>query len=308
MRYSLPDGVWPVMLTPFSDDGKIDYGALEELIDWYAGKGCDGLFAVCQSSEMFFLSQDERVELAAFVKKHAGKLPVIASGHVSDSMEAQKQEMQRMADTGVDAIVLLSNRFDNGTGDDELFIKNLDELTASLPESVPLGFYECPYPFKRVLTPAILRHCLDVGRYHFIKDTCSDINCIRAKLDILRGTGMKLFNANTASLSKSLEAGASGYCGVMANFHPELYKWLVENRVSQPEKADILQNVLTLSALIELKSYPMNAKVYLNRYEGLHLGRSCRKNGCTGDIGPAESLELEQFKHISEELVKMLRA
>ena len=47
-----PGGVWPVMLTPFTEENQVDYPALKELVEWYIENGVDGLFAVCQSSEM----------------------------------------------------------------------------------------------------------------------------------------------------------------------------------------------------------------------------------------------------------------
>jgi len=56
------EGIVPVMLTPFTGDNQIDYAGLARLIDWYLDKGVDALFAVCQSSEMQFLTLDERVE------------------------------------------------------------------------------------------------------------------------------------------------------------------------------------------------------------------------------------------------------
>ena len=49
-------GVWPVMITPFTADGEIDYASLERLIAWYEQGGATGLFAACQSSEIFYLS------------------------------------------------------------------------------------------------------------------------------------------------------------------------------------------------------------------------------------------------------------
>lgn len=49
-----PGGAWPVMLTPFTDQGAVDYDGLGKLIDWYMINGASGLFAVCQSSEVFF--------------------------------------------------------------------------------------------------------------------------------------------------------------------------------------------------------------------------------------------------------------
>ena len=86
------------MLTPFTDAGDIDYPGLERLIEWYLANGSDALFAVCQSSEMQFLSLDERVALARFVKdKVAGRVPVIASGHVSETREDQLAELTAIA-------------------------------------------------------------------------------------------------------------------------------------------------------------------------------------------------------------------
>ena len=89
MSKNFNNGVWPVMLTPFTDDNRVDYDSLEKLINWYIENGVAGLFADCQSSEMFFLSLEERVELARFIKeKAAGRVPVVASGHISDMIES----------------------------------------------------------------------------------------------------------------------------------------------------------------------------------------------------------------------------
>ncbi len=61
------EGVIPVMITPFLESGAIDYAGLERLIEWYIANGSDALFAVCQSSEMQFLSVEERSALGKFV-------------------------------------------------------------------------------------------------------------------------------------------------------------------------------------------------------------------------------------------------
>src|SRR5215470_13923603 len=103
----MPDsirGIIPVMLTPFLDDGDVDYASLERLIEWYLANGADALFAVCQSSEMQYLSLDERLTIARFVVRQAGRrAPVIASGHVSETFAEQKAELAAMADVGADA-------------------------------------------------------------------------------------------------------------------------------------------------------------------------------------------------------------
>ena len=41
------------MITPYAPDGNIDYPTVRKYVDWYFENGLDGIFAVCQSSEIF---------------------------------------------------------------------------------------------------------------------------------------------------------------------------------------------------------------------------------------------------------------
>ena len=256
-------GVWPVMLTPFTEEGQVDYPALERLIEWYIDNGVSGLFAECQSSEMFFLSLEERIKIAGFVKeKAAGRVPVIASGHISDGFAEQAEELRRIAETGVDAVIMITNRLAGQDESDEVWLANLKKLLAELPEDIKLGFYECPYPYKRVLTKEMTAWCAQTGRFYFLKDTSCDIRNILDKLEVCRGTNLKLYNANTATLLESLKAGAAGYSGVMANMQCGLYSRLTADYGKQGMEE--LADMLTLCALIEYQCYPVNAKYYLN--------------------------------------------
>lgn len=263
MTKEFPNGVYPVMLTPFTENNEVDYEALGKLIDWYIEKGVNGLFADCQSSEMFFLSLEERVKIGEFVKKHAdGRVPVVTSGHISDSLEDQAKELTAIAGTGADAVILLTNRLAKENESDEVWLENLKKLLEMIPKDVPLGFYECPYPYKRIISPELLKWCADTGRFYFIKDTSCDIENMKAKLEVIKGTNLKLFNANTSTLLETLELGASGYSGVMANFHPELYVKLCNIYKEDPSKARKIADFLTVASLIERQVYPVNAKFY----------------------------------------------
>ncbi|MEG1687855.1 MAG: dihydrodipicolinate synthase family protein [Angelakisella sp.] len=269
-------GVWPVMLTPFTSAGAVDYKALEQLIAWYEQSGVDGLFADCLSSELFHLSLRERVQLASFIKKTA-KVPVIASGHTAYAAEEQQDELRRIADTGVDAVIMISNRFAPKGGSSDLWKKNLEGMLHSLPDQLPLGLYECPVPFKWVLSQDELQFCVDTGRFTFFKDTCCDLSRIQQRLKVMEGSTLRLFNANSSSLLDSLKSGAAGFSGVMANFHADLYVWLCKNWKSEPKKAEQLQAFLTLFSFMERQLYPVNAKYYLQG-EGLEMTSVARSS------------------------------
>jgi len=255
--------VWPVMLTPFTDAGDVDYKGVRALIEWYEQAGVDGLFAVCQSSEMFFLSLEERVKLAAFVKKYAN-VPVIACGHISPDAATQMDELSRIGSTGVDALILVTNRLTTESGTSAEWQCALDNILSNLDPALPLGLYECPYPYKRLLSDEELALCGKSGRFHFLKDTCCDIEILGKRLNILEGSKLKLYNANTATLLDSFHFGAAGFSGVMANFHPELYVQL--SQIWQDtERARLLQSLLTLCSRTESQLYPVNAKYHLSQ-------------------------------------------
>lgn len=301
MKIHIANGAWPTMITPFDEDGGVDYHALGGLIDWYIANGADGLFATCQSSEIFYLSLDERVKLSRFVKEHsAGRVPVIASGHVSYDIGDQAKELNLIAETGVDALILISNRLAAADEDDDVFLRRLDRLLKELPEDVSLGFYECPYPYKRLLTPKILKYCVSTGRFAFLKDTCCNIGQIREKLEVLKGSGIRLFNANTATLVEGMKYGGAGYSGVMANFQMKLYSWLVKNWQKDPKTTDMVQNILTVCSYIEMKNYPANAKCYLNLI-GVPMRETARKGRQSAQT-ETERLELKQIARLTSSL------
>ena len=305
MTKEFPNGVYPVMLTPFTENNEVDYEALGKLVDWYIEKGVNGLFADCQSSEMFFLSLEERVKIGEFVKKHAdGRVPVVTSGHISDSLEDQAKELTAIAGTGADAVILLTNRLAKENESDEVWLENLKKLLEMIPKDVPLGFYECPYPYKRIISPELLKWCANTGRFYFIKDTSCDIENMKAKLEVIKGTNLKLFNANTSTLLETLELGASGYSGVMANFHPELYVKLCNIYKEDSSKARKIADFLTVASLIERQVYPVNAKFYQKSIGNFNSimprTRDIKELNATG------ILEIQQFVRFNEEFEKTL--
>lgn len=258
-------GCWPTMITPFTEHNGIDFKAIGGIVEWYIDHGCDGIFAVCQSSEMFFLSPTEKTDIAkAVLDAAAGRVKVIASGHTADDPERQIEELGDMAQTGVDAVVLVSNRLASIEEDDSVFSERANRIFSQLPE-VTFGMYECPYPYRRLLTTDFLAESAKQGALVFLKDVSCSIALLEERIQAIKGTNLALLNANTATLLASLVAGADGYNGVMANFHIDLYKWMYEHHESEPELARELNDFLTLAGVTEARAYPVSAKYHMDR-------------------------------------------
>ena len=255
------------MITPYTDDGKVDFDTACRYVDWYYENGIEGIFAVCQSSEIFYLSLEERVELNRRVYKRAKELDanflVVSSGHVSDTLEAQAEELNVIYASGTDALIWITNRLDPNNEGDDVWIANAEKLLAKMPTEAKLGLYECPHPYKRLVTPRILDWCMQTGRFTYMKDTCCDAEEIKRRCLQLRGSGFKLLNANCQTLLETMRGGADGYCGIMCNFHPKLYAWLRDHY--QSEAADLVQSVIGTFGFTEVGlPYPLTAKYHMN--------------------------------------------
>ncbi|MDT4761079.1 dihydrodipicolinate synthase family protein [Sphaerochaeta sp. PS] len=256
------NGCWPTMITPFTEENKVDFKAVSALVDWYVERGCDGIFAVCQSSEMFFLSEQEKLDIAkAVVEASDGRVKVIASGHTADGHHQQIQQLGAMAETGIDAVVLVANRMAKQEEGETVFTANAEDIFAQLP-SVTFGLYECPYPYLRLLSDEFLASCAKRGKLVFLKDVSCSLEIEKRRVELVKGTDLALFNANTSTLLDSLIAGYHGYNGVMANFHIDIYKWMYTHYKTQPELAREVSDFLTIAGITEARSYPVNAKYH----------------------------------------------
>lgn len=260
------DGIVPVMLTPMTADDRLDIEGLARLTEWYLDLGSDALFAVCQSSEMQHLALDERVTLArAVVAQARGRVPVLASGHVAAAPDAQAAELAALADTGIDVLVLVTNRLDPDNSGTAAFRANLEALLARLPRDLALGLYECPAPFRRLLSDEELAICRDTGRFVVLKDVSCDLATVTRRVALCAGSPLRIVNANAAIARAAMRAGSAGFAGVFTNFHPDLYKWLYLHKHRSDALAEDLAVFLALAANAESLGYPRLAKIHHSR-------------------------------------------
>jgi 4-hydroxy-tetrahydrodipicolinate synthase len=256
-------GMIPVMLTPFTDDNQVDYPGLGRLIDWYLDNGADALFAVCHSSEMVFLTLEERVAICQYVVHYTkGRIPIIASGHVAHDIDDQIEELNQIAKTGIDVLILATNQLDLDHEGSDAFLANLDKIIKSLPKKLPLGLYECPAPNRRLVSDEELLYCANTERFVLLKDLSCDLSTISRRVQLVKDSQLAIINSNSAIAYEAVLAGSKGFSGVFTNFHPGLYHWICHHCDSDPVYAKQLSWFLSLSAVTEALGYPKNAKVF----------------------------------------------
>jgi 4-hydroxy-tetrahydrodipicolinate synthase len=259
----------PVMITPFNLKAKVDMDAVSTLIDFYLAAGVKGFFANCLSSEMYSITEDERLELTQHVVKQVnGRVPVVATASFGLTVDDKAEFTKKIYDTGIDAAILITGHYANIEDSDEVLLKNFDRMF-KLTGNIPLGMYECPAPYKRIIGPDVFKTLLSANRLVYHKDTSISLESVKAKLDILKETknSLEFYDAHSPNAMYSLQMGAKGMSSISGNFYPEILVWMVNN-ANNPEKLEdvkwLQSEISRVDPLIHI-AYPMSAKYFLRK-------------------------------------------
>jgi len=270
----------PVMVTPYKQNGQIDFDGVSKLIDFYTAAGVKGFFANCASSEMYSLSEEERLALTRHVVKRVnGAASVVSTGSFGDTLEQKAEFAKKIYHTGINGVITITSHFAKADESDDVLIKNYEKFF-SLTDNIPMGTYECPSPYKRILTPYSFKYLLATGRMVYHKDTTIDFDKVKEKIELAKNTRLEFYDACVANTMYSLQAGAKGMSAICGNFYPEILVWMCNNSTNPDRQEDVkyiqAQLTKTEDAVIG-QNYPLNAKYFLHK-RGLPIEVSSRVN------------------------------
>ena len=259
----------PVMITPFNLKAKVDLDTVSTLIDFYLAAGVKGFFANCLSSEMYSITEDERLELTQHVVKYVnGRVPVVATSSFGLTIDDKAEFTKKIYDTGIDAAILITGHYANIEDSDEVLLKNFERMF-KLTGNIPLGMYECPAPYKRILGTDVFKTLLASNRFVYHKDTSISLESVKAKLDVVKtaNPNFEFYDAHSPNAMYSLQMGAKGMSSISGNFYPEILVWMVNNANNPARLEDVkwLQGEISrVDPLIHI-AYPMSAKYFLRK-------------------------------------------
>jgi 4-hydroxy-tetrahydrodipicolinate synthase len=295
-------GFIPVMLTPFKNNGDIDFDVLTQLTEMYLQAGASGLFANCLSSEMFELQDEERLQVIKHVIKVAnGAVPVVATGTFGGEIEKQADFVKKVHDTGTTAVIAITSLLADQNENDGVFNDRVFDLIDQT-ENIPLGFYECPVPYKRLLSAQQLIDFVATGRVIYHKDTCLDINQIKQKLDAGNANAeFGLYDAYMVHAVESLKAGSAGLSCIQGNFFPEMVVWLCNNYADSTLQHEVgeVQQFLIDNMDVMHNVYPVVAKYYLTK-RGLKISTITRRS-----VGNFSQSIKSQIEHLYSDYTRL---
>lgn len=103
---SLPRGIVPVLQTPFTEGGAIDYESVARLVEDALGAGAAGFLVPAVASEVEYLSAGERRALVKFVAEATRRRAPVIAGASAANPEACRSLAIEAAAHGADAFLI----------------------------------------------------------------------------------------------------------------------------------------------------------------------------------------------------------
>lgn len=224
-------GIYPALLTPFDENGKLNKKALRELVEMNIQKGVQGFYVCGSTAEAFFLSAKERMEILETVaEQNNGRVQLLAHIGMIDTRSAI--ELASHAEkVGVDAVSSVAPFYYNFSFDE------IRQYYFDIADSVgkPVIVYNFPAFSKVNLTEDNLADFFEDERFIALKHTSSDYFLLERL--IRRYPEKSYLNGYDEMFVSGLAAGADGAIGstfnVMAEKFIRIEKLFRENKIAE---------------------------------------------------------------------------
>ncbi|MCX4649119.1 dihydrodipicolinate synthase family protein [Streptomyces sp. NBC_01446] len=221
-------GVVPPVCTPLDETGEVDTASLARLVDHLVAGGVHGLFTLGSTSEVAYLTDEQRaVTLRTVVEAAAGRVPVLAG--VIDTTTARVIAHARVAaELGADALVATAP-FYTRTHPKEI-AGHFRTLHASV--DLPLFAYDIPVAVHSKLPASLVRELAEDGTLAGVKDSSGDEGGLRRLIVELGGRDgrtdgpaprFSVLTGSELTVDCALLAGADGVVPGIGNVDPAGY-------------------------------------------------------------------------------------
>ena len=215
MKKTLFKGIGTAIVTPMTEDGRIDYAAMEKLVARQLEANIDALIVCATTGEAPTLADDEHIETIRFVAELVkGKTPVIA-GTGSNYTDHAVEMSIKARDVGANGLLCVTPYYNKCTqrGLFESFTKiaNATEL--------PMIVYNVPGRTGVNIKPATYEALADHPRIVGIKEANGDISSV---VDTVSRCGHKIdmYSGNDDQIVPILSMGGIGCISVISNLLP----------------------------------------------------------------------------------------
>ncbi len=203
------------LVTPMSEDGGIDWPALERLIEWHIAEGTNGIVAVGTTGESPTLTVAEHCEvIRRCVRQVAGRIPVIAGTGANATREAIELT-ESAAGAGADACLLVTPYYNKPT--QEGLYRHFRAVAEAV--AIPQILYNVPGRTACDLGNETVERLADIDNIIGIKDATGDVARGRALIERV-GDRLAVYSGDDLTALDLILAGGRGDISVTANVAP----------------------------------------------------------------------------------------
>ncbi len=209
-------GAGVAIVTPFKENGEVNYEKFGELIEDQIAGGTDAIIVCGTTGESSTLDHEEHLAVIKYcIEKVAGRIPVVA-GTGSNCTETAVYLSTEAEKYGADALLLVTPYYNKAT-QNGLF-KHYKTIADSV--KIPCILYNVPSRTGCNIAPeTVVRLCSEVENIVGVKEASGNISQIVKLMSIADGR-VDLYSGNDDQIVPLLALGGIGVISVLSNVAP----------------------------------------------------------------------------------------
>ena len=256
------------LITPFTQDGKVNYEKLGELLDWHIANNTDARLILGTTSESPTMSHEEDLEICRFsVERVAGRVPVIASSGSNSTQTVIEKSLDLQA-AGADAVMNIAPYYNkaNKKGMYHHFADVADAI------DIPLIIYNVPGRTGCSIPADVIGELSKHERIIGIKEASGDLSYV-AKIAKYANENFAIYSGNDDVILPVLSMGGSGVISVLANVMPKETHDMVMSYLNGDTKGALAEQLRLMNLInnlfIEVNPIPVKEAMNLM---GMNVG------------------------------------
>jgi len=209
-------GAGVAIVTPFKENGEVNYEKFAELIEFQIENGTDAIIVCGTTGESSTLTHEEHLSVIQYcVEKVAGRIPVIA-GTGSNCTKTAVYLSTEAEKYGVDGLLLVTPYYNKATQNG--LYRHFKTIADSV--RIPCILYNVPSRTGCNIAPeTAVRLCSEVENIAGIKEASGNISQIVKLMALAKGK-VDLYSGNDDQITPLLALGAKGVISVLSNVAP----------------------------------------------------------------------------------------
>lgn len=280
------------LVTPFDEEGNVNYKRLRELINWHIEEGTDAILILGTTGETPTLSEEEQDEIVkTAVEESGGRIPIIANSG-NNSTEKSLAKSIKYEKMGVDALLVITPYYNkpNRSGMMEHFYKIADNV------NIPIYIYNVPARTGISISPEMVAKLSTHKNIAGIKEASGDMSYV-ARLSSMVDDDFAIYSGNDDITVALMSMGAVGTVSVWANLMPakvsEMTHAFLDGRTDEARRIQL--KYLNLINALFCETNPVPIKAIMNM-KGLRAG------GCRLPLGPIGSANRRVLRNLADEM------